>query len=173
MSKSIRAGLKRKSFFLAACTIFGLSNAEATGSIKDWLAKNTNQGEVLLCEREVEGEYFFLTRSNEKFKIGSRLNMSGHTSTQAFLTGWQFQNENGKSLSTKVPPLRVKNEYVKVNEAVFAENIQYQTLNLQGSKVMVVSVYIRKCSASGCDPLKKKSKDDKEYSLKLCEISLN
>jgi hypothetical protein len=137
--------------------------------IDDWTAQNSGDGEELLCKREVGGEYFFVARVADKLRLGDRLDMTNST---AFSIGWVFQNEKSKSLAVKVPPVAIKDKLVRSESKSFAENVQYQTVDLKDSSTMAVKVYIKKCPTSECEWGKPAIEGEKQYMLNLCEVPL-
>jgi hypothetical protein len=151
----------------------GCSTIYAAGGIDDWIAQNTGAKEKVVCGREVNGEYFFVSRAGDKVRLGSRLNMTEYTETHVFLVGWRLQNENDESLVAKVRPISIRDEYVRNGEMVFAENVQYQTLRRSHSKTIHVTIHVKKCQTSECDRQKTISKREKQYVVDLCTSPLN
>lgn len=159
--------------FLGACV--PLTSASESGDLNQWVAEHVNQDEKLLCKRDEDGEYFFVAQKGEKVKIGSRLDVTrepGDYLPKAFIIAWKFQNEKDGHLVTKVPPTTVKEGYVKDNNKTYSEQIEYQTLYLKDSAKMRVRIDIKKCPAADCDRQQTKSKDETQYSVNLCEVSL-
>ena len=145
-------------------------------SLDDWAASYIDKGEELLCKREEAGEYFFLARetAGDRVKAGSLIDMSSYRNqAHAFIVAWKFRNETGDPLVAKVLPTSIFEAYVKKDGKTYAENVQYQTLNLKDSREMHVTIDIKKCPTVDCDRQQTKSKDEKQYSIKLCEVPLN
>jgi hypothetical protein len=141
----------------------------AVTTLDDWVAQNSSEGEKLLCKREFGGEYFFLARTGDKARLGNRLDMTG---SYASSVAWVFQNERLKSLAVKVPPVEIKHQYVLSEDKVFADDVQYQTLDLKDSKTMDVTIEIKKCPTSECKLQETRSKEEKRYTIKVCEVPL-
>ena len=159
--------------FLVACV--PLTSANESGSLNQWVAEHVSQDEKLLCKRDKDGEYFFIAQKGEIVKIGSRLDVTrarGDNSPKAFIIAWKFQNEKDGPLVTNVPPTTVKEGYVKDNNKTYSEQIEYQTLYLKDSEKMRVTIDIKKCPTADCDRQQTKDKDERQYSVKLCEVPL-
>jgi hypothetical protein len=162
--------------FLGACAPLEGASTTKSISLDEWAASYIDKGEKLLCKREENGEYFFLAQevTGDRVKVGSLIDMSSYRNqTHAFIVAWKFRNEKGNPLVAQVRPSAVQEAYVKDGGKTYAENVQYQTLNLKDSKKMQVTIDIKKCPTADCDRQQTKSKDEKEYSIKLCEIPLN
>ena len=138
----------------------------------EWVAANTSPAERTVCSRQVDGELFFVAMgSDDKVRLGNRLDMTGHTETHGYSVAWVITNERGGSVIARVAPVSVAGGYVKEGSRVYADNIEYQTLNIASTRVMEVEVRIRKCavwsqSSHSCQS------GQKAYTVKLCEIKL-
>jgi hypothetical protein len=157
---------------VSACTS---SSSSESNTLDMWVEKHITKDETLLCQREVNGEFFFVARMGDRVKLGSRLDVTGTSANKpvnAFIRAWQFQNENNKHLVTNVPPSTVKEELVKSDTKLYAEDIQYQTLHLPGSQKIRVTIHIKKCPTGECDRQQKISNDEIQYTVELCEASL-
>jgi hypothetical protein len=150
-----------------------LSSAAAADTLDDWVVQHIGTGEQLLCERDVGGEYFFLARVGDKVRLGSRLDMTGYNERHEFIAAWMFYNEKKESLATKVLPIPIREKYVHSGDRIFAENIEYQTLNLRNARTMAVTIKIKKCPTSECNLQVTASKEEKQYTIPLCEVFLN
>lgn len=128
---------------------------------------------MVLCAREVNGEYFFISQAGDKVRLGSRLNMTEYTETHTFLVGWRLQDESDGSLVAKVRQISIRDEYVRNGEMVFAENIQYQTLRPSPAKTIHVTIEIKKCPTAKCDRQKMIDEREKQYVVDLCTSPLS
>lgn len=151
----------------------GCSSLNAASAIDDWIAQNTDTSEKVLCRREVNGEYFFLSQAGEKVKLGSRLDMTEYTQTHVFLVGWRLRNDQNDSLVAKVRPTPIKDKYVRSGGRVFAESVEYQTLRLPHSETMHVTIDVKKCPTSECDRQQTRSKGEKQYTVDLCRVRVD
>lgn len=160
--------------FVIACAlcIAGSSLLAMATPMDDWVTQHIGKGEKLLCKRNVDGEYFFLTQVGDKVRLGSRLDMTGYTEKHEFIAAWVFLNENKKSLATKVDPIPITEKYVRSGDRIFAENVEYQTLNLADSRTVAVTIKIKKCPTSECSLLVTKNRGEKQYTIQLCEVPL-
>ena len=157
---------------IVTLVLFSLGNVQsvlATGT-DDWVKQNLANGERLLCQRKVSGEHFFLADAGSKVKVGSRLDMTGYSSTHVFTTAWIFWNERGDSLVAKVPPKVVKQSYTQSADKIFAENVEYQTLAVDQSKTVLVAVEVMKCAGPDCDRQAGESKREKKYRVDMCVV---
>lgn len=163
--------------FLGTCLPVGRASAKESHELDQWVAKYVNKGEKLLCQREENGEYFFMAQAaGDKMKVGSRLDVTrapGDNWPKAFIVAWMFQNENNDYVVTHVPPTTVKAGYEKDSGKTYADEIEYQTLYLKGSRKLRVTIDIKKCPTAACDRQQTKSPDEKKYTVRLCEVPLN
>ncbi len=161
--------------FVITCVlgVAGSSSSAAANTLDDWVTQHMGEGEKLLCKRNVGGEYFFLTQVGDRVRLGSRLDMTGYTETHEFIAAWVFHNENKGSLATKVHPIPIREKYVRNGDRIFAENVEYQTLNLKDSRIMAVTIKIKKCPTSECSLQVTRNKEEKQYTIQLCEAPLN
>lgn len=160
--------------FGACAPLEGASNRESA-DLDRWVTQYIDKDEKLLCKREENGEYFFLAQKGEKVKVGSRIDITQTYGEppKAFIAAWMFRNEKGGHLVTNVVPTAVKEGHVKDDSRVYLEQVEYQTLYLKGSREMHVTIDIKKCPTADCDRQQTKSKDEKQYTIKLCEVPLN
>ena len=160
---------------LGACSPLESASTKTSGPIDPWIAKHLNNDEVLLCQREVDGEFFFIAKGaqSNKVKIGTRIDVTGAKTPLTSIVAWRFQNEKDDYLTTKTPPTSVIGEYVKDDGKMYSEDIAYQTLTLSGSNKMRAAVDIKKCPTANCERQQTKGKDEKQYTIKLCEVPLN
>jgi hypothetical protein len=161
--------------FVITCVlgVAGSWSSAVAAALDDWVSQHIGEGEKLLCKREMGGEYFFLTQVGDRVRVGSRLDMTGYTERHEFIAAWVFQNENKRSLAVKVQPIPIREKYVRSGDRIFAENVEYQTLNLKDSKAMAVAIRIKKCPTSECSLQVTRSKEEKQYTIHLCEVPLN
>lgn len=160
---------------LSACSSLEGSDNKGSDALNQWTLKHITKDEKLLCQREVNGEYFSLAKeaTGDRVKIGARIDVTGAKVPMTSMVIWHFQNEKDEHLATNTPPSSVKSEYMKDRGKMYSEGVEYQTLYLQGSKKLHVTIDIKKCPTADCDRQQTKSKDEKRYTIKLCEIPLN
>jgi hypothetical protein len=146
--------------------------AAASSNLDDWVAANTSPTEKTACIRQVDGELFFVAMAaDDKVRLGNRLDMTGHTETHGYTVAWMITNEKGGSVVAKVPPVTVGQRYVKEGSRVYADNIEYQTLNTAGTKTLRVELRISKCAVWSPGSQSCQS-GQKAYTVKLCDIRL-
>jgi hypothetical protein len=137
-----------------------------------WVAVNTSPNEKTACTRQVDNELFFVAiAADDKVRLGNRLDMTGYSETHGYSVAWVITNENGGSVVAKVPPVPIGQRYVREGSKVYAENVEYQTLNPAGTKLWRVEVRIGKCAVLSPGSQSCKS-GQKAYTVKLCEIRL-
>lgn len=120
----------------------------------------------------MDDELFFVAiAAHDRVRLGNRLDMTGYTETHGYTVAWIITNERGGSVVAKVPPVPVKQRYVKEGSRVYADNVEYQTLNAASAKLIRVEVRIEKCAvwSSGS---KSCQSSPKAYTVTLCEIRL-
>jgi hypothetical protein len=155
---------------LAAALFCG--RAEASPKLDKWVAANTNPAERTACARQIDDELFFVAiAADDRVRLGNRLDMTGYTKIHGYTVAWMITNEKGGSVVAKVPPVPVRQRYVKEGSKVYADNVEYQTLNAADTKLMSVEVRIEKCAvwSSGSQSCQR---ERKAYNVKLCEIRL-
>lgn len=152
-------------------TLWSASSIVNADTIEDWVQRNLNRNEQVLCKLEVQHEYFFLARAETPgvLKLGARLNMSAYNTSHTFLVAWVFQDEDKRSLATKTQPTPVVNKYVKDGSMIFAEGVEYQTI-VSGSGRVLVALDIKKCPTSKCDLHKTYTPQEQKYSVSVCEL---
>jgi hypothetical protein len=150
----------------AAC-----AHVEAPPTLKDWVAANADSAEPVICQREVHGEYFFVARrpNDDKLKLGSRVDLTGYRETLSLSVAWKLRNEHGSFITAKIVPTEIKSELLRIEEKIYAENIEYQTISVGASKLLRVEVAVEKCPVWPCS---QESSDAKRYELEICETAL-
>jgi hypothetical protein len=154
----------------AALSLMSCSQLSGAAKMDEWTKENTSGGAGVLCSIEANGEYFFVARSGNDVRLGSRIEMTGYPRMQ-FSIGWRFENEKGRSLSTKKQPASIKSKYVQDQSKVYAENVDQQTLQLEDSRSMEVSVSVKKCHSSTC-VRETAGEGDVSYAVKVCSVPL-
>jgi hypothetical protein len=160
--------------FLGACAPLEGSDTKASDAMNQWITKHVNKDEKLLCHREQNGEYFFLAKgaASGQVKAGARIEVTGTKMPMTTIVAWHFKNEKDDYVTVKAPPSRIVSRDMKDNEKMYSESVEYQTLKLSGSKTLNATIQIKKCPTSECERQQRKSPDEKEYTIKLCEIPL-
>ena len=166
-------GRMRRFLIALASSLIGCIQSIHAADADDWVQQNLVNGEKVLCQRDVSGEYFFLAYAEGKVKVGSRLDMTGYPYAHVFSVAWSFRNENDASVVAKVPPVAYKERYIKSDSKVFAENVEYQTLEIAKAKTLHVAVHIRKCAGAACDKQLAANKNETEYEVDLCVVPVS
>jgi len=156
---------------LVAAALLG-GCAEASQTLDEWVAANTNHAEKTLCTHEERGEFFFIAlASPDRVRLGSRVDMTGYKATHEFGVAWIIGNERTASIVAKVQPKPIRERYVKQGSRIYADNVEYETLKTAESKLFRVEVQVHKCevwshSSETCDSGRK------VYTVKVCNTKL-
>jgi hypothetical protein len=156
---------------IALASLMGCSGLGAAGTVEEWAKKNAPAGTAISCATEENGEYFFLARSGDDVRLGSRLDVTGHAAPRTSIIGWRFYDESGRSLSVKTPPRRIRSEYVPEKSKLYAETVELQKVRVDNSVSMTVSIDVKKCPSANCSR-ESTLEGDVSYVVKLCTISL-
>lgn len=156
---------------IVVVSLAGCSQLTGGSTVDRWAKENSAASSKILCSMEVNNEYFFVARSGDDVRLGSRIDMTGYPRTHSFIIAWQFLDERGRSLSTKRPPTAIKSGYVENESKIYAENVDEQTLQPDDSRSMEVSVKIKKCRSSTCSG-EASGEGDVGYAVKVCSVSL-
>jgi hypothetical protein len=146
--------------------------ADASTTLKDWVEANTDVAEKLMCQRESNGEYFFVARAGEsdKLRLGSRLDLSAYRPPHfSFSVAWMLRNEHDRSITAKIAPTVLKQEYLRAADNAHAESVEYQTINIGWSKRLLVDVVIEKCPSHPCAD---GNLNATRYTVNVCETPL-
>lgn len=115
------------------------------GRYGEWLKNNIDEDEKILCEREIGGDYFFVAKKGGEIKTGSLIDVDGGGGgPKQFIISWQFVDQNQSYLELKVPPRDIKQSYVKTEGKLYAENVSYRQIPLNGVDDMFVSIKLKK-----------------------------
>ena len=146
--------------------------AGASPTLDQWVAANASPAEKTLCSREERGEFFFVALSSQdRVRVGSRVDMTGYKETHEFGVAWIIGNDRAASIVAKVEPTTISERYVKEGSRIYADNIYYQTLNTAESKSFRVDVQVYKCAvrspgSNAC------ASGRKAYTVKVCDAKL-
>ena len=161
--------MKNIAFVLAlACT-----RVDAAPTLKEWVAANVAPAEKVLCQRNSQGEYFFVARAegDDKLRLGSRVDLTGYKlETFSISVRWRLQDENGRTITPKVAAKPIRNELRQGGGKTYAEGVEIQTLNIGSPpKRLRARVVVVKCSVHPCS---KEARDAARYTVRVCETSL-
>lgn len=159
--------------WLAVVLVAACAHVEAPPTLERWVAANTDPAEPVLCQREVNGEYFFVARrpDDDKLKLGSRVDISGYPLwTFSLIVAWILQDENGRSITPKIPPTPLGDELLRVGQKTYAESLQRQTVNVGRPKPLRVELFIEKCPVQPCSGTS--GDGATRYTIQICEAAL-
>ena len=161
--------MKNIAFILAlACT-----RVDAAPSLKEWVAANVARAEKVLCQRDSQGEYFFVARAgnDDKLRLGSRVDLSGYKlETFSISVSWRLQDESGRSIASKSAAQPIRNELRQGGGKTYAESVEIRSVNIGSPPQRLrARVVVVKCSAHPCS---KEARDAARYTVRVCETSL-
>jgi hypothetical protein len=139
-------------------------------TLEGWVAENAK--EKVICQREANGEYFFVARDgdSDRLRLGSRIDLTGYRETLSTRVAWNFVDRAGRSLTAKVVPTTLRSEFLLVEGKAYAESVSYQTINVGASSAMRVHVSIEKCPVRPCSG--KSGDGAARYRVEICETAL-
>jgi hypothetical protein len=146
--------------------------AGASPTLDQWVAANASPAEKTLCTREERGEFFFVALSSQdRVRVGSRVDMTGYKETHEFGVAWIIGNERAASIVAKVEPTTIRERYVKEGSRIYADNVYYQTLKPTESKLFRVDAQVHKCAvwSPGSNTC---ASGRKAYTVKVCDTKL-
>lgn len=144
--------IKERVIYLAMFSfLMAISVAFAGGEnrLDTWVVSHLEKNENVLCQRNIDNDLFFIARMNDKLKAGYLLDVTSAVDVpRPFFISWGFSDEDGRRLETNIPPNDIKRDYVRLADKIYAENIAYRHLHLDGVKKMFVTVKLEKYAPS-------------------------
>ena len=162
-----------KALWVAAALAAACAHVEAPPSLQAWVAANIDPAERVLCQREANGEYFFVARrpDDDKLKLGSRVDISEYPrGSFSLIVAWPLRDENGRSITPKIAPTSVREEVLRSGEKTYAEIVQIQTVNVGRPRRLRAEVFIEKCPALPCSGAS--GDGATRYTVDICEAAL-
>jgi hypothetical protein len=159
--------------WLAAVLAAGCAHGEAPPTLQQWVAANTDAAERVLCQREANGEYFFVARrpDDDKLKLGSRVDISAvPRGSFSLIVAWPLRDENGLSITPKIRPTSAREEFLRLGEKTYAEIVQVQTVNVGRPRRLRAEVFIEKCPVQPCSGAI--GDGATRYTVDICETAL-
>ena len=143
--------------------------AHASTTLWNWVAANADPSEPVVCQREVNGEYFFVARArdNDKVRLGSRVDLTGYRETASWSVSWRLRNEKGSFITPKIVPTTIREEVVRAEEKTYFESVEHHTINVGASERLRVAVAIEKCAIRPCS-----GQSSRKYAVTICETPL-
>jgi hypothetical protein len=112
---------------------------------RDWLNSNLEKNETLLCDRKIDNDYFFVAKNGSQIKTGSLIDVDRQGGIpKGFIISWQFFDQRDNYLELRDLPRDIKDNYVKRDGKLYAENVSYRHLSLKNVGQLVVSVKLKK-----------------------------
>lgn len=132
------------SFYIVLLKI-GTAIAGAPKNLVTWVNSNTETGENVLCQKNIENDYFFVTTKDRKLKTGYFLDVTGKSSRpKSYVISWAFKNNDGEYLEIKKLPMEIKRSYVNLGNKIYSENIAYQYVDISKSEKIWITVDLKK-----------------------------
>ena len=160
--------MKKLALILAlACT-----RLDAAPPLNEWVAANVPPAERVLCQRETNGEYFFVARAGDEdqLRLGSRVDLTGYApDTLSVSVSWRLRDENDLSIVPRIRPTPVRDDFRRIDGKAHAESVQVQTVNAGRPKRLRAGVAIEKCPVRPCSSA---DYGAQRYTVEVCEIPL-
>lgn len=157
--------------FVALVTV---ALAAKNDGLDEWVQGHLVDGEDLVCEREVNGDYFFVARHEERIKSGYRIDVTSSSGApKTFIISWRFQDEKGNHIGLGAEPEVVTNGYVRSGGRVYAEEVAYRNVFLKNAKSLHVDIELKKYGAAPDAPSPNQLRDDELDRVVQCEAPLD
>lgn len=143
---------------------------DAAATLAQWVQTHGSRGQKPQCALEVSGEYFFLFKSGNDVRIGSRIDMTDYPA--ASLVAWRFRDERGRDLTAKKPPIVLRSESIRVGSTLYGESVELQTLRDDDPESIEVTAHVKKCRSFECDYRITREKDEASYVVRVCTLKL-
>jgi hypothetical protein len=167
----VRMIIKQYALAFFSCAHLFVAFDVSAITLDEWIGQNVQGDEQVICKKELNGEYFFVARAGSKVKVGNRLDVTGDSKPQSIAVAWMFQNSAGKSLSSKARPIAVRSDYKREGTRIFADNVDYQVLKLEGQTTVRAAVVVRKCAVAQCT-VERETLQEPKYIIRLCEFPM-
>lgn len=148
--------------------------AEKNDGLDEWVQSHLVEGEDLVCKREVNGDYFFAARREERIKSGYRIDVTSSSGApKTFIISWQFQDEKGNYIGLGIEPEVVANGYVRSRSRMYAEEVAYRNVFLKNAKSLHVNIELKKYGITSDAPSLNQLRDNELDRVVQCEASLD
>ncbi len=150
--------------------VCGVSAAEPDG-IDGWVQGHLIEGEEVLCQavRNYD-EYYFVSRSEDKLKVGYRINITGTDGvSKSFIVRWGFKNSEGMYIGLSGEPKIDAAEFIELGKSKYYEEVAYYDVFLDDSKIVDVAVGIKKYSLASKVPSMSEFEDSDLNEIIICE----
>ncbi len=134
-------------YLVVAMAVIGSGYIALAGESEysDWLKVNLGGDEVLLCDRKIDSDYFFIAKKGTEIKVGSLIDVDrSGDAPKNFIISWEFIDQNNNYLELRVLPRDVKQNYIKHEGKLYAENVSYRSLPLEGVTELFISIELAK-----------------------------
>lgn len=149
--------------WLASCA------TSATATLDEWVRVHGSEGGKPLCATELNEEYFFLFKSGNEVRIGSRVDLTEYPA--AGIVAWRFRDEKGRDLTAKKPPVVLRSEHIREGSKRYGETVELQSLRDDDPGSIEVTAQVKKCSAFECDHRNTREREV-SYIVKVCVVKL-
>lgn len=155
-------------------SLVSVALAAKNDGLGEWVQGHLVDGEYLVCEREVDGDYFFVARREERIKSGYRIDVtSSGGPPKTFIVSWRFQDEKGNHVGLGAEPEVVTNGYVRSGGRMYAEEVAYRGVFLKDAKSLHVNIELKKYGAASDAPSANQLRDDELDRVVQCKVPLH
>ena len=160
-------------FIFTVTFVFFASNSKAS-SIEIWTKNHLVSEDSLLCQKSIEGDYFFVAINNYKIKTGYRIDVTNKNSMpKTFIMSFEFTDENNNHVGLPLPPEIVESNYVSINKNIYAEEVAYRELSLSKTNILFIKISLMKYDDFSKAPQIADLIDDQLQNVMECTVSLN
>lgn len=154
--------------------VVSVALGEKSDGLREWVQGHLVDGDDLVCEREVDGDYFFVARREDRIKSGYRIDVtSSNGEPKTFIVSWRFQDEKRNYIGLGAEPEIVTNGYVRSGERMYAEEVAYRNVFLKDAKILHANIELKKYGAASDAPSANQLRDDELDRVVQCKFPLH
>lgn len=166
--------MKKSLYTIVIILLIGVALVAKGDGVQQWAKEFLGEGEDLICQREVKGDYFFIARSENRVKTGYRLDVTSPSGTpKTFLISWRFQDEKGNYIGLKNEPDVVSQGYHRSDKSMYAEEVAYRDVFLENAKYLHVTISLKKYDEGSKSPSVGQVPDDELERVVQCKAPLH
>jgi hypothetical protein len=155
-------------------SLVGVALAARNDSLDEWVQGHLVDGEDLVCEREVNNDYFFVAKREGRIKSGYRIDVTSSSGTpKTFIISWRFQDEKGNYIGLRTEPEVIAKGYVRSGGRMYAEEVAYRDVSLKNVESLNVSIALKKYGAASDAPSANQIRDDELDRVVQCKAPLH
>lgn len=159
---------------VAVLALFGsVALAGEVGELSEWVQGHLAPGEDVVCQKEVNGDYFFVVRSEGRVKSGYLIDVTSSSGTpKTFVVSWRFQDEKENYVGLGTKPEVVATGYVGSGRRMYAEEVAYRDVFIKQAEELHVNIGLRKYVVASEAPSAGQLGDDELEIVLQCEAPL-